>query len=327
MIERQIDFYRSRIMCCGQCDHKFDVDWNWLDRWNHAKEQCSRCGTTCESEERARPYLNKEDPVLHDDTLLGVYWYHTTESSEWPDPNFDPLEKLTEQTIMRMGGMNRAEHWARYQRNKALHLGTYEAAIHNMLRRIQNQNDEGKNFHIYRVQLNSNSMIRPCWYDEFTNLVGDADVDEACPRPYSIARYLNVHEDPGSLSLAIRPEAIATTQSIQLSELKVNQHELDEIISRLEDAYHKPLLPEEYVGKIKVDTNRSPVLAEANAIVAEISKTLPLPFKDALHYPLTDDPLQYESFARWVLAVQLTVTNSAKVLQALDSKKFTELLK
>lgn len=47
---------------------------------------------------------------------------------------------------MRMGGDKRVVSWAARQRAKALHVGTYEAAVHNMLRRMRDQADDCSQF-------------------------------------------------------------------------------------------------------------------------------------------------------------------------------------
>ncbi len=52
-----------------------------------------------------------------------------------------------------MGGDKHVAAWAARRRAKALHIGTYEAAVHNMLRRIRDQADRGNQFYLYRVHL------------------------------------------------------------------------------------------------------------------------------------------------------------------------------
>src|SRR5699024_5272434 len=50
--------------------------------------------------------------------------------------DFDPAADLTPGIRRMMGGDERVTAWAARQRAKALHVGTYEAAVHNMLRRM-----------------------------------------------------------------------------------------------------------------------------------------------------------------------------------------------
>lgn len=306
-------------MRCGNCGLVVEVDWHWLEKWSQSIEACPRCGTNAEPETCARPYVYETDPALDDNELKSMFWYHTTDCGNWPDPNFNPLGTLTDTTIRRMGGEKQARRWALRQQHKALHLGTYEAAVHNMYRRIENQGDAGKNFYLYRIVLHPNAQVRPGWYPEASNFVGDVPLDEVCPAPYTVTRYLNIHEDPGSLSLAIRPEAIASTQSLSLNSILLNEDEVDTLVSRLGEALKCPPLPERYIGKIRVRHNRSPVAAEAAAIAKEISEGLPIPFRDSLRAPQVEKPEEFRPFAHWILAVQALALNHVEVLSTLNN--------
>jgi hypothetical protein len=115
---------------------------------------------------------------------------------------------------MMMGGEQRVAAWAARQRAKALHVGTYEAAVHNMLRRIRDQADQRSQFYLYRVRLKPSVVVREGWLVDPSNFVGDVGLDEVCPPGVDVARYLNYHEDPGGLSLALGRDAIASVQRI-----------------------------------------------------------------------------------------------------------------
>ena len=96
---------------------------------------------------------------------------------------------------------------------QALHLGTYETAVESMLRRMRDQDDGGEQFYLYRVALRHGLVIEQGWRDENSAEAAqvtqpDLDVDAI--------RYLNVHESPGSISLAVRREAIASVQRVPL---------------------------------------------------------------------------------------------------------------
>lgn len=142
-MERPIDFCRARYMLCGQCGHRWMVDLDWIDRWEQAQERCPGCGETCERETAPRVTADSGDPALNDDLVSRLVWYHTSTEPGWPVRNFDPAFGLTDDVRQMMGGDNRVARWAERQRAKALHVGTYEAAIHNMLRRIDDQADHG----------------------------------------------------------------------------------------------------------------------------------------------------------------------------------------
>src|SRR5690625_7993377 len=107
-----------------------------------------------------------------------------------------------------MGGDERVTAWAARQRAKALHVGSYEAAIHNMLRRVADQGDRHNQFHLFRVRLKPSVIVREDWLIDPTNFVGDVELDDVRPPGIDVARYLNRHEDPGSLSLALGRDSI-----------------------------------------------------------------------------------------------------------------------
>ena len=99
--------------------------------------------------------------------------------------------------------------------NQVLHLGTYEAAIESMLRRMRDQDDGGTPFFLHRVGLRRGELtIEPGWRDENTeeaSQITQADLGE-----FQVVRYLNVHESPGSISLALRPSALKAVQTVSL---------------------------------------------------------------------------------------------------------------
>ncbi|MEU9269133.1 hypothetical protein AB0E04_27305 [Streptomyces sp. NPDC048251] len=213
-MERRIDFSRERQMLCERCDHRWRVDLDWIDRWEQAKETCPGCGTACGHEDSPRVTLDSGDPALDDDRVAQFSWYHTSTQADWPTRHFDPAAVLTPETRRMMGGEQRVSAWAARQRAKALHVGTYEAAVHNMLRRIRDQADQRSQFYLYRVRLKPSVVVREGWLVDPSNFVGDVGLDDVCPPGVDAARYLNYHEDPGGLSLALGRDAIASVQRI-----------------------------------------------------------------------------------------------------------------
>ncbi|BFO19634.1 hypothetical protein SHKM778_60220 [Streptomyces sp. KM77-8] len=195
-MERQIDFSRDRQMLCGGCGRRFVVDLDWINRWEQAKETCPGCGTACGHEDSPRVTLDSGDPALDDERVAQFSWYHTSTQPDWPTRHFDPAAVLTPETRRRMGGEQRVSAWAVRQRAKALHVGTYEAAVHNMLRRIRDQADQRSQFYLYRVRLKPSVVVREGWLVDPSNFVGDVVLDEVCPPGVEVARYLNFHEDP-----------------------------------------------------------------------------------------------------------------------------------
>ncbi len=58
--------------------------------------------------------------------------------------------------------------------SKALHVGTYEAAIENMLRRMNDELDSHAQFYLYRVELDLDPRkINPAFRDENHEIASD----------------------------------------------------------------------------------------------------------------------------------------------------------
>lgn len=215
-MERWIDFSRDRRMLCGICGDQWVVDLGWTERWEQGREKCPGCGTNCESEDSPHVTVDPGDPVLDDDLVARFFWYHSSTQPDWPARDFDPAAVLTPETRRMMGGEQRVAAWAASQHSKALHVGTYEAAVHNMLRRMRDQADRGSQFYLYRVRLKSSLAVREGWLVDPSNFVGDVMLKEVCPPGVDVARYLNYHEDPGGLSLALGRDAITSVQRVAI---------------------------------------------------------------------------------------------------------------
>ncbi|MFE1291123.1 hypothetical protein [Streptomyces sp. NPDC058751] len=154
------------------------------------------------------------DSALDDDRVARLFWYHTSTQPNWPRRDFDPAAFLTSETRRLMGGGERVAEWVARQSAKALHVGTYEVAVHNMLRRSRDQADQGSQFYLYRVRLKPSVVVGEGWLVDPGNFVGGMVLDEVCLPGVGVARYLNYHEDPGGLSLALGMDAIASVQRI-----------------------------------------------------------------------------------------------------------------
>lgn len=215
-MERRIDFSHQRHMLCGGCDHRFVVGLDWIDRWEQGGEKCLGCDLTGEHEDAPRVTVDPDDPALDDGRVAQFFWYHTSTQPDWPSRAFDPASGFTPEMRMRMGGVERFAAWAARQRAKALHVGTYEAAVHNMLRRMHDQADDGCQFYLYRVHLKPSVVVRKGWLIDPSDFVGDVVLGEVCPPGTDVARYLNYHEAPGGLSLALGRGAIDKVQQIAI---------------------------------------------------------------------------------------------------------------
>ena len=113
----------------------------------------------CEHEDAPRVTVDPDDPALDDDRVAVLSWCHSSTHPDWPTRGFDPAAVLTPETRMRMGGDVNVTAWAARQRANAPQVGTYEAAVHNMLRRIRNQANHGRQFYLYRVRLDPEAVV------------------------------------------------------------------------------------------------------------------------------------------------------------------------
>lgn len=305
-------------MLCGICGHRWAVDLDWIDRWEQAKEICPDCGLTCEHEDAPRVTVDPVD-LAHDDAeVVRFAWYHTSTQPDWPTKSFDPAAALTPETRRMMGGDRRVAAWSERQRAKALHVGTYEAAVHNMLRRMDDQADHGSQFYLYRVHLKPSVVVRKGWLVDPSNFVGDVLLDEVCPAGVDVARYLNYHEDPGGLSLALGRGAIAGVQEIAVPLPDAwNGDWVRDAVTDLTDASDAPVPAAGRLSRfMRASSPRAVLSRELGAALAgRLPINLRGQFASAARFNDGDDPAQW---ARRTSALAGLVLDPARVLAALD---------
>lgn len=324
-MERLIDFSRNRQMLCAHCDHQWTVDLDWIDRWEQGRESCPVCDVTCEAETAPRVTVDPNDLALIDDNVPQLIWYHTSIQPDWPTQDFDPAAELTQETRQRMGGDDHVARWAERQRAKALHVGTYEAAIHNMLRRIDDQADHGRQFYLYRVRLAPAITVREGWLIDPSNFVGDVVLDEVCPPGIDVARYLNYHEDPGALSLALGRTAIASTQRIAIPLLSSEDSDWTAAVGELESAAltSPPQSGSRPFGRRHIPSQR---VSKARELTASLAARLPVnlrwQFEAAADF--SDDQAPDE-WAQYVWGLVDVVLEPARVLAELDGQPIRRL--
>ncbi len=216
LVDRFPDFYRWRLTRCAACGHEQAFDSDWFERWSHGEEMCPSCGVDCTAKDATRVEADPADLALHASQILRLSWWHTSTHADWPPGDLDSSLRLDDATRQRMGGDMAVERWGGRQREKALHVGTYEAAVQNMLRRIDDQGDSGKTFYLYRVRLRPDLNVGAGYSRELVDFVGDVPLRQACPPGVDATRYLNDHEDPGGISLALGRNAIRSVQRLQI---------------------------------------------------------------------------------------------------------------
>lgn len=332
VIERLVDFERLRWMRCGSCGHEWHVDSEWLWHFEQGDEACPTCGTNYEPLDRPDFWASPDDPSHDDAKVRGSFWYHTSAHSNWPDRAFDPTAGLTEVTKRRFhrswGDGHGLERWASNQKTKALHLGTYEAAIENMLRRMHEQDCAGDQFYLYRVRLNQDAVIQPGVHKELPGFFGDVQLAEHCAQDIDIFRYVNTYEDPSGISLAVTLEAITTVQMVAIP-LVIDSDDtwVSAAAARLVDAASRPA-PEPTTNLERMQRRRPSALSlEASRLEEEIALRLPLGLRDGFERLFDERNLTAEptAFPAKLVGLAQLINEPLTVLELLDTAPWREV--
>lgn len=208
--------YDYRMKCdCGGSSYLSAVDYE--AELNSARMPCEHCDRRIHFGPAVMALRNPDDPMLDNIQVSQVAWYHTSTTPEWPSVTFAEDQRATLRQATRHIRPEQRAKYVERQLNQALHVGTYEAAIENMLRRISDQNDAGSQFYLHRVTLEvPPSMINDGYRDENHEAAARVSSSDLRDAGLAAVRYLNVHESPGSVSLAVVPESITCVQTTEL---------------------------------------------------------------------------------------------------------------
>jgi len=228
LIERRVDFAYGYRMRCESCRAS-----SWLTAEDYADSPeammtCSSCGEEFNFGPAVVDLRDAEDAALDDTRLPQLAWYHTTTDPGWPLPS-KPLT-VDELEALRKWGWpeERLDSYRRRHESQALHLGTYEAAIESMLRRMRNQGDRNSQFYLHRVRLREGLAIEPGWRDENNAEAAAMTSIDLAIQGVDVIRYLNAHESIGSLSIALVRGAIESVQRVVVP--------ISQLVERLDDA-------------------------------------------------------------------------------------------
>lgn len=134
------------------------------------------------------------------DWITDVAWFHTSTHSVWPPPEASA-------------------------RDRAIHLGTYEAAVDSMFYRMSAMDEAQHAFHLHRVVLPKSVSIDPCLKEDrgqmFTGIV---DLRVATEGGHDGYRYVNRKEHRGSVSLALDPNVVTAVQTVALPRTDLLAH-------------------------------------------------------------------------------------------------------
>jgi hypothetical protein len=174
------------------------------------------CGTTVDIAE-AHPALRDFGDIYCQDVQVDQhFWYHTSTYQDWPSPTYrDDIAAQLKQSPL---PTDQHERIIEAKTSLALHLGTYAAAIENMLRRMRDQDSPSHQYWLHQVQIRlQHADLAQGVHSELSGWFGDVPMTALTDLGARAARYVNVHEAPGSISLAVNPQVIKRVRTIPLS--------------------------------------------------------------------------------------------------------------
>lgn len=330
--ERKVDFSRLRNMRCGKCGHEEKFSHDWMDAWSQGDIGCPSCGITSDHPQRARYTHDFSDIACDRERIIELNWYHTSTLKDWPSRNFDPLsvypKDARENIVINMSGV-KLESWLTKQKAKALHVGTFEAALENMLRRMEDQGDSGRQFYLYRVKLRDDSPVSNAVNKEPSNIIGDVNLEELGAGRSEIYRYVNSHEDPSSISLALTIDSIASVQRVSIPISPVDSVEVESIRDVLCEAQKIP--PKEIDSFISQAWKQrglepeytNPYRDELKAQVENLANQLPGRIRDPFVTAVARGASRRKDYAlaaSYMVGMRDLFLYPERVLQALDNE-------
>lgn len=215
LIERHDGFaydYRMRCQCGGVV--AVTADTYFRESSVEALVPCTRCGEDVHFGPAVAALRDELDPALIDQNVNRFAWYHTSTWRDWPSSDHAEVAASTARITARQFHLDE-EGIVTRATTQALHVGTYEAAIENVLRRMHDQGDALSQFFLHRVELHiQSSRIDHGYRDENLEDAAQLRISDLDGGDVDVVRYLNAWEATGTLSLAIRPECIAAVQSL-----------------------------------------------------------------------------------------------------------------
>lgn len=216
-------FGYSYWFTCTGCGRRVNIaaDVYELQCTSRAGRSACECGTEVDVTSESPTLRNIEDIALQTDSVDRLVWYHSSRFGNWPD-----LEAYTAEVTARATAtaarfrMFNADRWIEDKLSLAVHLGTYEATIENILRRISDEDRidlfEAR-YWLHRVEigLDHPDDLHPEVVPEFATLMGDVELAQLHALGARAARYINLHEAVGSVSLAIDPAIVHVVSTIE----------------------------------------------------------------------------------------------------------------
>ncbi|MBG6181903.1 hypothetical protein [Arthrobacter sp. CAN_A1] len=217
LIERTVNFAHGYRVKCPSCSTE-----QWLTAEEYAANAaagstCSNCHGAIDLGPSSIALRNPNDLALCDRAVSRLAWYHTTDQFDWPASE-KPLETSVVEHFLERVRMSDEEldAYRLIHENQALHIGTYEAALESMLRRMREQDAQDQQFYLFRVGLREGLEIESCWRDENTSPAAKITSADLIDQGIDAIRYLNAHESVGSISMAVLRGGIESVQKLAL---------------------------------------------------------------------------------------------------------------
>lgn len=154
---------------------------------------CEHCEASIHFGPLVAGVRDQGDPALDDRTLNKLSWYHTSPYEDWPSPDYERDVQVAFSTSPARTLMGDPERYLRNQLDKALPLGTYEAAIENMYRRMSDQRLAHSAFYLHRARINiATDRVNRGFHDENEQPAADISITELTDLDLDAVRYLNV---------------------------------------------------------------------------------------------------------------------------------------
>ncbi|CDO91607.1 hypothetical protein AWC29_05180 [Mycobacterium triplex] len=179
------------------------------------------CGTAVDVTDLSSTLRHTEDIALQTDSVCRLVWYHSGRYENWPD-----LEAYTaDVTAMAMQTAGRIsildpDRIIATKLSLAVHLGTYEATIENLLRRLDRpglcRSLRDEVLHRVEIALPHPDDLHFKVTDEFCTMFNDVELAQLQALGARAVRYVNLHEAIGSVPLAIDPVLVCTVSTIEL---------------------------------------------------------------------------------------------------------------
>ena len=136
-------FGYSYWFSCPGCRGRVEVtaDLFELQCIGQAEFSVCACGTDVDVTDQSPTLRDTEDTALQNDSVARLVWYHSSRYEHWPDLTAYTAEvtAMAMQTAARFKRVIDPDRLIAEKLSLALHLGTYEATVENLLRRLEDQ--------------------------------------------------------------------------------------------------------------------------------------------------------------------------------------------